>query len=83
MVEEIHFKTKIPRTKVKKVLKAFFTSTQDVVRLGEDVKLTKFGRFSPRLIKSKKMFGKMTKARKTVRFVPYKEKDSGQVRRSD
>ena len=73
MVEVISEQTKIPKTRVKRVLKALFRETRRVAMSGEPVKLLGFGRFEKRILKSKKVFGRISKARDTLRFKPYGE----------
>ena len=82
MVEVISLKERIPKTRVKRVLKALFHEVRSVAMSDECVKLLGLGRFEKKVIKPKMMFGKMTKERVTLKFTPFGERH-GQVRRSN
>lgn len=79
MVQAVSDKTGVPKTRVKKVLKALFHELRHTVMSGESVTLHGFGKFDCK-VTSGKVFGKSVQGRKVLRF---KENRRGKARRSD
>jgi len=78
MVQAVSDTTGVPKTRVKKVLKAFFHELRSTAMSGESVTLHEFGRFDCKVVNGN-LFGKPVQG-KVLRF---KESRRGKARRSD